>query len=55
MSDYPQETIDTLRNVIEAQKAKIAELQVQSDEQYRIAVFYKERWEAELNRGNNGD
>ena len=45
MSDYPQETIDTLRNVIAAQKVKIEQLQESADLQYQCAVFYKAQWE----------
>jgi uncharacterized coiled-coil protein SlyX len=46
MSDYPQEVIDTLRNMVAAQKEKIAQLQAQSDDMYTAGVFYKAQWEA---------
>jgi hypothetical protein len=46
MSDYPQEVIDTLRNVIEVQKERMAQLQAQADDMYTTATFYKAQWEA---------
>ena len=45
MSEYPQEVIDTLRNVIAAQKIKIDQLQESADLQYECATFYKAQWE----------
>ena len=46
MSNYPQEIIDTLRNMVALQGEKIAQLQAQSDDMYTTATFYKEQWEA---------
>ena len=64
MSDYPQERIETMQNVIteqrvriltqaemiETQQAKIAHLQTQTDNMYNSAMFYKEQWEAAKNK-----
>jgi hypothetical protein len=46
VSPYSQEVIDTLRNVIEVQKERIAQLQAQADDLYTTATFYKAQWEA---------
>jgi uncharacterized coiled-coil protein SlyX len=46
MSEYPQEVIDTLRNMVAAQKERIAQLQAQADDMYTAGVFYKAQLEA---------
>jgi hypothetical protein len=46
MSDYPQETMDTLQNYISAQQETLSKVQKYADDMYTTATFYKEQWEA---------
>jgi hypothetical protein len=46
MSDYPQEVIDTLRNVIAAQKKRLAEMEDVFEADGILIKYWKDKYEA---------